>query len=155
MWRFLFAVLALVCAGATAVPSLGASAERFPVSDLIFQSTNDCTGNFTTWTQSNQFITFRRDVAADGAEHLTEVITGDVSTADGFSGRFAAAIDTNSKETDPFFVGETGAAITYVMTGPDGRLLLTHEEDHFVRLSDGSVRSEVSDVKRRCLGNPT
>ena len=152
MGKFVVAALVLAFTAATAAPSLAGSAERFPVSDTVFQSTNDCTGNFTTWRQSNQFMVEHRD----GPQDFTLTITGDVSTADGYFGRFTAAIHFNLErlESYPYLVGQSGVATTYTLHGPGGALLLTHEVIHLVAMPDGSRHGWVSDVERRCLGNP-
>ena len=151
--RFLVSVFALVFLGMAAAPCMAAPAERFPISDVIFERVNDCTGNVTTWTQSNQFM--RIQESAPGlADHNTLTITGDVSTADGFAGRFHASSASNLKEVDPLPVGEQAIVNTYILHDASGRLLLTHEVLHVVFLPDGETKGTVINFDSRCLGRP-
>jgi hypothetical protein len=143
---------AVLLAAVMAVPATAAPAELSPVDDLSFLSVNECTGNLTTWTQSNQFVVSHSDVDASGGAHRATTITGDVSTADGFTGHFTAALHGNQRPSE-LFVGEQGGAITYVLHGPSGQLLLTHEVGHVVFLPDGTVHGSFSSVESRCLGS--
>jgi hypothetical protein len=147
---FLLPVFALVFLATTVAPSMAAPAERFPISDFSFQRVNDCTGNFTTWTQSNQFMRVQGD--PNLVDHFTFTITGDVSTADGFTGQFSASLALNLQEPVPDPVGEQTIAITYTLHDASGSALLTHEVVHIVFLPSGESTGSVLYLESRCLG---
>jgi hypothetical protein len=159
MTKVFASALALVVFAAMAAPALSAPAQRFPLPDLSLVSPNACTGNLTTVTLSNRVIVIHEDVDPTGRHHLAVTITGDVATADGFSGRFTTTFGDNV--SGPVIVGEFRGFLaltnsTFTLQNGSGALLLLHAVSHVTipAGSTGELKGEVDIVSVECLGNP-
>ena len=100
----LASAFALALSAAVAVPALADPAQRTPLPDVSLVFPNTCTGDLTTVTLSNRIIVIHDDVDPTGRQHRAGTITGDVATADGFSGRFVVTFGQNVR--GPLIVGE-------------------------------------------------
>jgi hypothetical protein len=159
MTKVFASALALVVFAAMAAPALSAPAERFPLPDLSLVSPNACTGNLITVTLSDRVIVIHEDVDPTGRHHLAVTITGDVATADGFSGRFTTTFGDNV--SGPVIVGEFRGFLaltnsTFTLQNGSGALLLLHAVSHVTipAGSTGELKGEVDIVSVECLGNP-
>ena len=117
---------ALAFSAVIALPALADPAERTPLPDVSLVSPNECTGNLTTVTLSNRIIVIHDDVDPTGRQHLAVTITGDISTADGFSGRFVITFGQNVR--GPLIVGEFRGFLgstnaTFTLQNGDGAVL--------------------------------
>jgi hypothetical protein len=159
MTKVFASALALVAFAAMAAPALSAPAQRFPLPDLSIVSPNACTGNLTTVMLSDRVIVIHEDVDPTGRHHLAVTITGDVATADGFSGRFTTTFGDNV--SGPVIVGEFRGFLaltnsTFTLQNGSGALLLLHAVSHVTipAGSTGELKGEVDIVSVACLGNP-
>jgi hypothetical protein len=159
MTKVFASALALVVFAAMTAPALSAPAERFPLPDLSLVSPNACTGNLITVTLSDRVIVIHEDVDPTGRHHLAVTITGDVATADGFSGRFTTTFGDNV--SGPVIVGEFRGFLaltnsTFTLQNGSGALLLLHAVSHVTipAGSTGELKGEVDIVSVECLGNP-
>jgi hypothetical protein len=160
MKKFLVAVLALLPMAAAAGPSLAAPAQRFPLPDVSLLSPNVCTGNLTTVTLSDRVLVLQDDVDPTGRQHLAGTLTGDIATADGFSGRFTITFGQNV--SGPPIVGEFRGFLglsnsTYTLQNGSGALLLLHAVSHVTVPAGptGELTGEVDIFKAECLGKPS
>ena len=133
MRRLLVPVFALVVRGRGGYSILSAPAQRVPLPDLSLVSPNTCTGNLTTITLSNRVLVIHDDVDPTGRQHLSGTVTGDVATADGFSGRFTLTFGQNV--SGPVIVGEFRGFLdltnaTFTLHNGSGALLLVHGVSH-------------------------
>jgi hypothetical protein len=159
MRKLLAPVVAVVCAVA-ATPSLAAPAQRVPLPDLNLVAPNACTGNLTTITLSNRILVLHDDVDPTGRQHLSGTVTGDIATADGFSGRFTLTFGQNV--SGPVIVGEFRGFLdltnaTFTLHNESGALLLVHGVSH-VTIPVGPVgelKGEVDILSVECLGKPS
>jgi len=160
MRKFLVPVFALVFLAAAATPSLAAPAQRFPLPDLSLVAPNACTGNLTTVTLSNRVLVIHDDLDPTGRQHLTGTLTGDIATADGFSGRFTITFGQNV--SGPVIVGEFRGFLdltnaTFTLQNGSGALLLVHGVSH-VTIPAGPVgepKGEVDILSAECVGKPS
>jgi|GEM_PF-5866859 hypothetical protein len=159
MTKVFASALALVVFAAMAAPALSAPAQRFPLPDLSLVSPNACTGDLTTVALSNRVIVIHEDVDPTGRHHLAVTITGDVATADGFSGRFNTTFGDNV--SGPVIVGEFRGFLaltnsTFTLQNGSGALLLLHAVSHVTipAGSTGELKGQVDIVSVACLGNP-
>ncbi len=159
--RRLFAPLfALVFLAVAAVPSLAAPAQRVSLPDLSIVAPNVCTGNLTTVTLSNRILVIHDDVDPTGRQHLSGTLTGDIATADGFSGRFTITFGQNV--SGPVIVGEFRGFLdltnsTFTLQNGSGALILLHAVSH-VTIPAGPVgepKGEVEILSAECLGRPS
>ena len=160
MRRLLAPVVALAFVVATATPSLAAPAQRVPLPDLSLVAPNACTGNLTTVTISNRILVIHDDVDPTGRQHLAATITGDIATADGFSGRFTTTFGQNIG--GPVIVGEFrgflfGTNSTFTLQSGSGALVLLHGVSHVTVPAGptGELTGEVDIFKSECLGKPS
>jgi hypothetical protein len=160
MKKFLVAALALLCLAVAAAPSSAAAAQRFPLPDVSLVSPNACTGNLTTITLSNRVLVIHDDVDPTGREHVAATLTGDVATADGFSGRFTITFGQNV--SGPPIVGEFRGFLdftnsTYTLQNGEGALILLHAVSHVTIPAGptGEPRGEVDILSAKCLGKPS
>jgi hypothetical protein len=160
MKKFLVAVLALLSLGVAAAPSLADPAQRFALPDVSLLSPNDCTGNLTTVTLSNRVLVIHDDVDPTGRQHLAARVTGDVATADGFSGPFTLTWGNNVN--GPPIEGEFRGFLpltnsTYTLHNGSGALLLLHAVSHVTipAGATGELKGEVDIFKVECLGKPS
>jgi hypothetical protein len=151
---------ALVVSATIASPALPAPAERSPLPDLSFVSSNACTGNLTTFTLSNRIIVIHDDVDPTGRQHLAGTITGDIATADGFSGRFVVTFGQNVR--GPLVVGEFRGFLdltnaTFTLQSDSGAVLLVHGVSHVTIPAGpvGELKGEVEILRVECLGKPS
>jgi hypothetical protein len=160
MRKLLTPVFVLVFAVAAASPSLAARAQQVPLPDLSLVAPNACTGNLTTVTLSNRVLVIHDDVDPTGRQHLAGAITGDIATADGFSGRFTITFGQNV--SGPLIVGEFRGFLdltnaTFTLQNGSGALLLVHGVSH-VTIPAGPVgepKGEVEILSAECLGKPS
>ena len=160
MRRLLVPVFAVVFAVAAATQSLAAPDQRVPLPDLSLVAPNACTGNLTTITLSNRILVIHDDVDPTGRQHLAGTITGDIATADGFSGRFTLTFGQNV--SGPVIVGEFRGFLdltnaTFTLHNASGELILLHGVSH-VTIPAGSVgelKGEVDIFSAECLGTPS
>jgi hypothetical protein len=150
---------ALVVSATIAGPALPAPAQRSPLPDLSFVASNACTGNTTTFTLSNRIIVIHDDVDPTGRQHLAGTVTGDISTADGFSGRFALTFGQNV--SGPVIVGEFRGFLaltnaTFTLQNGDGAVLLAHGVSHVTIPAgpEGELKGEVEILRVECVGKP-
>jgi hypothetical protein len=160
MRTFLAAVLGLLSLAAAAAPSSAAPAQRFLLPDLSLVSPNVCTGNLTTVTLSDRVLMIHEDVDPTGRHHLAVTITGDIATADAFSGRFTTTFGDNV--SGPVIVGEFRGflALTnsiFTLHNGDGALVLLHGVSHVTipAGSTGELKGEVEIFRAECLGKPS
>jgi hypothetical protein len=160
MKKFLVAVFALGSVATAAAPSLAAPAQRFSLPDASIISPNGCTGNLTTVTLSNRVLLIHEDVDPTGRHHLAATITGDIATADGFSGRFTVTWGDNVE--GPPIEGEFRGFLpltnsTYTLHDGSGALLLLHAVSHVTIPAGltGELTGEVEIFKVECLGTPS
>jgi hypothetical protein len=160
MKKFLVAGLALLSLAVVAAPSSAAPAQRFPLPDLSLASPNDCTGSLTTVTLSDRVLLIHDDVDPTGRQHLAVTITGDIATADGFSGRFTQTFGQNF--SGPPIEGEFRGFLpltnsTYTLQNGSGSLLLLHAVSHVTipAGTTGELTGEVDVFKAECLGKPS
>jgi hypothetical protein len=160
MKKFLVAALALLSLGVSAAPSLADPPQRFALPDVSLLSPNDCTGNLTTVTLSNRVLVIHDDVDPTGREHVAATITGDIATADGFSGRFTQTFGQNF--SGPPIEGEFRGFLpltnsTYTLQNGRGALLLLHAVSHVTVPAGptGELKGEVDIFKVECLGKPS
>lgn len=156
----LVVAFALAFAATIAGPALPAPAQRSPLPDLSFVSPNACTGNPTTFTLSNRIIVIHDDVDPTGRQHLAGTVTGDVSTADGFSGRFVVTFGQNVR--GPLIVGEFRGFLaqtnaTFTLQNGDGAVLLAHGVSHVTIPAGpvGELKGEVEILRVECFGKPS
>ena len=153
-------VFALLASATVAGPALPAPAQRIPLPDVSLAAPNECTGNLTTVTLSNRIMVIHDDVDPTGRQHLAGTITGDISTADGFSGRFVVTFGQNVR--GPLLVGEFRGFLdltnaTFTLQDGNGAVLLLHGVSH-VTIPAGTVgelKGEVEIAKVECLGKPS
>jgi hypothetical protein len=151
-------VFALVFLAAAAAPSLAAPAQRFPIPDESFQVVNPCTGNLTTVTQSNQILVIHDDIDPNFGEHVTGTITGDSTTADGFSGRFTVWFGMNLQDiTDPLIVGEFANTASATLRDGSGAVIVIHMVFHVTIPPGGTggLKGFVDNVSAECRGKPS
>jgi hypothetical protein len=160
MSKLLVPVLAVVFAVAAAAQSLAAPAQRVPLPDLNVVAPNACTGALTTITLSNRVLVIHDDVDPTGRQHLSGTITGDIATADGFSGRFTITFGQNVR--GPVIVGEFRGFLdatnaTFTLHDGSGALLLIHSVSHVTipAGSAGELTGEVDNFSAECLGEPS
>ena len=160
MRRILVSALALISLVVAAAPSSAAPAQRFPLPDLSLMAPNACTGNLTTITLSNRILVMHDDIDPTGRQHLSGTVTGDIATADGFSGRFTTTFGQNV--SGPVIVGEFRGFLdltnaTFTLRDGSGALLLAHGVSH-VTIPAGPVgefKGEVEIFSVECLGKPS
>jgi hypothetical protein len=157
MRRFVLPMFVLVFLAAAAAPSLAAPAQRFPIPDVSEENLNVCTGSLTTVTLSNRVLVIHDDVDPNDGHHVTGTLTGDISTADGFSGRFTVRFGMNLQDiTDPLIVGEFANTASFTLQDGSGGLILIHAVFHVtVPPAGGELRGSVDNVSARCLGKPS
>ena len=151
---------ALAFSAAIALPALADPAQRTPLPDVSLVAPNECTGNLTTVTLSNRIMMIHDDVDPTGRQHLAGTITGDISTADGFSGRFVITFGQNVR--GPLIVGEFRGFLdltnaTFTLQNASGAVLLLHGVSH-VTIPAGTVgelKGEVEIARVECLGKPS
>ena len=160
MRRFFVPLFALVFLAVAPVPSLAAPAQRVPLPDLSMVAPNACTGNLTTITLSNRILVIHDDVDPTGRQHLAGTITGDIATADGFSGRFTLTFGQNV--SGPVIVGEFRGFLdltnaTFTLHNASGELILLHGVSHVTipAGSAGELKGEVDIFSAQCLGQPS
>jgi hypothetical protein len=160
MRRLLVPVFAVVFAVAAATQSLAAPAQRVPLPDLSLVTPNACTGNLTTITLSNRILVIHDDVDPTGRQHLSGTITGDIATADGFSGRFTITFGQNV--SGPVIVGEFRGFLdltnaTFTLHNASGALILIHSVSHVTIPAGpvGELKGEVDIFSVECLGTPS
>ena len=160
MRRLLVPVFAVVFAVAAATQSLAAPAQRVPLPDVSLVAPNACTGNLTTITLSNRMLVIHDDVDPTGRQHLSGTITGDIATADGFSGRFTITFGQNVR--GPVIVGEfrgflDDTNVTFTLHNASGALLLVHGVSHVTIPAGpvGELKGEVEIFSVECLGKPS
>jgi hypothetical protein len=152
-------VFALAFSAAVAVPVLADPAQRIPLPDLSLESPNACTGNLTTVTLSNRILLIHEDVDPTGRHHLAVTLTGDIATADGFSGRFVTTFGDNVQ--GPLIVGEFRGFLaltnsTFTLRNESGQLILIHGVSHVTIPAGptGELTGEVEIFSVECLGKP-
>ena len=156
----LVSAFALALSAAVAVPALADPAQRIPLPNVSLVSPNACTGNLTTVTLSNRIIVIHDDVDPTGRRHLAGTITGDIATADGFSGRFVVTLGQNVR--GPLVVGEFRGFLdltnaTFTLQSDSGAVLLVHGVSHVTIPAGpvGEVKGEVEILRVECLGKPS
>ena len=160
MSKLLVPVFAVVFAVVAATQSLAAPAQRVPLPDLSLVAPNACTGNLTTTTFSNRILVVHDDVDPTGRQHLSGTVTGDIATADGFSGRFTITFGQNVR--GPIIVGEFRGFLdltnaTFTLHDGSGALLLVHGVSHVTIPAGGvgELKGEVDIFSAECLGQPS
>ena len=156
----LVTAFALALSAAIALPALADPAQRTPLPDVSLVAPNECTGNLTTVTLSNRFIVIHDEVDPTGRQHLAGTITGDIATADGFSGRFVLTFGQNV--SGPLIVGEFRGFLdltnsTFTLRDGSGAVVLLHGVSH-VTIPAGAVgelKGEVEIARVECLGKPS
>lgn len=156
----LVTAFALAFTAAIALPALADPAQRTPLPDVSLVAPNECTGNLTTVTLSNRFIVIHDDVDPTGRQHLAGTITGDIATADGFSGQFVLTFGQNV--SGPLIVGEFRGFLdltnaTFTLRDGSGAVVLLHGVSH-VTIPAGTVgelKGEVEIARVECLGKPS
>jgi hypothetical protein len=151
---------ALAFSAAIALPALADPAQRTPLPDVSLLSPNACTGNLTTITLSNRIIVIHDDVDPTGRQHLAATVTGDISTADGFSGRFVVTFGQNAR--GPLIVGEFRGLLdltnaTFTLQSDSGAVLLVHGVSHVTIPAgpEGELRGDVEILSVECVGKPS
>jgi hypothetical protein len=156
--RFLILWFALVLVAAAAAPSLAAPAQRVELPDTSFEFPNPCTGDLTTVTLSNQVLVIHDDIDPNLGEHTSGTITGDVSTTDGFSGRFTVLFGSNLDDiSDALIQGEFAMERSLTLRDANGALLLVHSVFHVtIPPADvGELKGSVDNFTAECLGQRT
>ena len=160
MKKFLVAAFALVPLATAAAPSLAAPAQRFALPDVSIVAPNVCTGNLTTITLSNRVLVIHDDVDPTGRQHLAATLTGEIATADGFSGRYIATWGQNV--SGPVIVGEFRGFLdftntTYTLQSASGALIRLHGVSHVTIPAggNGELTGEVEILSAECLGKPS
>ena len=156
----LVTAFALAFTAAIALPALADPAQRTPLPDVSLVAPNECTGNLTTVTLSNRFIMIHDDVDPTGRQHLAVTITGDIATADGFSGRFVLTFGQNV--SGPLIVGEFRGFLdltnsTFTLRDGSGAVVLLHGVSHVTIPAGpvGELKGEVEIARVECLGKPS
>ena len=156
----LVSAFALAFSAAIAIPALADPAQRTPLPDVSLVSPNACTGNLTTITLSNRIMVIHDDVDPTGRQHLAGTITGDIATADGFSGRFVVTFGQNV--SGPVIVGEFRGFLdltnaTFTLQSDSGAVLLVHGVSHVTIPAGpvGELKGEVEILRVECLGKPS
>jgi hypothetical protein len=156
----LVSALALAVSAAIAIPALADPAQRTPLPDVSVVAPNACTGNLTIVTLSNRISVVHDDVDPTGRQHLAGTITGDVATADGFSGRFVVTFGQNVR--GPVIVGEFRGFLdltntTFTLRSNGGAVLLVHGVSHVTIPAGaaGELSGEVEILRVECLGKPS
>jgi hypothetical protein len=151
---------ALVFSATITGPALPAPAQRIPLPDVSLVSPNACTGNLTTVTLSDRIIVTHNDVDRTGRQHVSGTVTGDISTADGFSGQFVVTFGQNVR--GPLIVGEFRGFLdltnaTFTLQNGSGAVLLVHGVSHVTIPAGpvGELKGEVEILRVECLGKPS
>jgi hypothetical protein len=159
MKRFLVPLFAVVLLAAAAAPSLAAPAQRISLPDTTFQGFNPCTGNGTTFTLSNGVLVIHDDVDPSLNQHVAATITGDISTADGFSGRFNNRFGMNLRDiSDPLIEGEfRGDSSSATLRDGSGRVIVLRAVFHVTVPSGpvGELKGSVDTFSLECVGKPS
>ncbi len=149
----LFIVLAVVAM--SAMPALGAPAQRFPIGDETFPELNPCTGLVHNITLTDQVLVIHDDVDPKGGNHVTGTITGKATTDDGFSGRFTFWFGGNVDLTSHTGLVEFTDTLNVTLRDGSGAVILVSEVVHLT-MKDGIVKSFFDNFPNStCKGKPS
>jgi hypothetical protein len=153
MRKVVLAPVLVAFLAAAAAPSLAAPAQRFSLPDGSQVGLNVCTGNMTTLTLSNRVLVIHEDV--DPGQHTAGTLTGDISTADGFAGRFTVHFGSNLQNLpgEPV-VGEFVDRASFTLQNGSGAVIVIHAVFHVtIPPADvGEPKGTVDIVSANCLG---
>ena len=145
-------LIASVALGSVPATASTQRAEVVTVSDGQTSGINPCTGNDVVVTLHDVTATLREAVDRSGNLHLVAIHRGNVTTTDGFTGRFTETFVVNDFRPGRFddFVRTS----TVNLSAHDaGQTLSFHGLVH-VRVRDGELHSDVTIQDGRCTADP-